>query len=315
MQFLPFLLIFLFLVAPVKRRTSLCRSYSFSCRSSPRRFYAVKRTTSTNMEKTSIKTQNKFENTTADDNVKNILFSNFTNEDFTEIDTKEPNDDKNEKHQVNNISNRRKTRRNIFNLHHNSSDTSGVESLSLDSSEYLNRSGSLKRRASIISSCESLEKRQCVSTNEKSDEMLPWDLKENETNDANAVASQCHVTSRTKFGSETTMDWLAEMENEEVSNVPSELSFHGALEKLSRTPAADESKMSPSIHTKIKGLTDTPNSIKSPTVVKAGNETITVSPLLSVTSLEFLEKAPILSPAGSTKKTRKRRALNVEYTN
>ena len=115
--------------------------------------------------------------------------------------------------------------------------------------------------------------------------------------------------------SENTLDWLADIERDnkinekDVRTPPSNLSFHDALEK-SNTP---EHNASPSFHG--KKVYDGLNFVdmkQSPTVVRAGNEQIAVSPLLSISSIEMLESAPILSPVSKRKREKKRRTLAMD---
>lgn len=90
------------------------------------------------------------------------------------------------------------------------------------------------------------------------------------------------------FMSETTVDWLTEMEKDQ-SNTPT--NFTDAFAKLSNTPVV----------------------IQSPAIIKAGNESISVSPCLSASSIEVLENAPIISPIVTKRKRRRGRLLHDEY--
>ena len=105
--------------------------------------------------------------------------------------------------------------------------------------------------------------------------------------------SRC-VADENCFISESTQDWLVQIEKDQKE---SELdvsfsSFSGVLQKLSSS------------------LTNTPKN--SPTIIRTGQDSFSVSPNLSLSSVQVLEQAPILSPEllGGKRAARRRK---IEY--
>lgn len=253
------------------------------------------------------------ENSTDPFKVRSILFSNFEDDnDPADNETKSSNllkydsgvGDKTELKQDDNDAatsatvrtSRKRTRRNIFDFPLTTSDTSGTDSMSFDSADL-----KLKRRHSTDES-ESFCKKPKFADHSAKLEVY--------SNDTQSRQEVCSITSKFKFGSDNTMDWLNEIDKEDSNS--KDLNFRDAFEKFKKPiNVDDENILSPCLRNVIE---TSPNSCKqSPTIVRAGNESITVSPLLSATSLELLEKAPILSPVVSSSKSRKRRALHCEY--
>lgn len=250
------------------------RSNSFSCRSSPRRFYAVRRLDSQQDMK-----EEEEEDTTMESVVKkhskmkNILLSNFQSPQSKKIEEDGAIEENFQ------LPRQQKTRRNIFS-DRTFSGTSCTDTISFHSSEI----------ACLSPAKESACKRLCLSASDDKE----------------------HQYNNKSMPSENTLDWLSEIEQNESEAVktPSlNLSFHEALNKISQqTPDSEDS---PKILKKQFDIHH--DSIKqSPTIVRAGNQAITVSPLLSASSIELLESAPILSPV-SHKKSKKRRILKQEY--
>ncbi|XP_065640364.1 uncharacterized protein LOC105843703 isoform X4 [Hydra vulgaris] len=97
--------------------------------------------------------------------------------------------------------------------------------------------------------------------------------------DNKMYVSDCKEANKDTFA-ETTVDWLEKIETKDVGT-PRNLTFQETFLKLS------------------------PNRSKSsPTLVKAGDDIISVSPCLSATSIKCLEKAPLLSPYRPIKRTK-----------
>jgi len=188
-------------------------------------------------------------------------------------------------------------RKNIFTSRISSSATSGTGS-SFDSLS----SGSMKRK---LSSFDQSVKKQRLSNDDSEHENIMQTEnvftfkmfgKNNEVDDAEQSRQtepmRRKVEPVNKFVSANTTDWLSLIEKEQNE---SPKTFRTAFEDLAKTPTG-----------RIK---------YSPTIVKAGENSITVSPCLSASSLKLLEKAPILSPdlLSGKRKSKRRKQLETEY--
>ena len=222
---------------------------------------------------------------------KSVLFSNFS--DVIENDVTESNDSNfrredsgvyGEDGSVEHLAaTNTATRRNILGGP-NLSETSGTNSMSSGSCSSF--SGSIKRSRS---SFDREPKKLKLSSDDDgmrssvSDTEGLFQFSHIDCNDTN-------VDDTSKFISETTVDWLTHIEKDEANT---SLSFRDAFTKLTATPNG--------------------SSKSSPTIVKAGKDSISVSPCLSASSVQFLQKAPILSPVDSKRTLRRRRTLAPEY--
>ena len=121
------------------------------------------------------------------------------------------------------------------------------------------------------------------------------------------------VTSQSKslLPSENTLDWLTDMEQDNqqqqknnTAHTPP-VNFREAFDQLN-TPQSNAG--TPQVKKRAFSV-DCIEIKQSPTVIRAGNEKITVSPLLSATSIEMLESAPILSPMSKKEKKNKNRRM------
>ncbi|XP_057300245.1 uncharacterized protein LOC130630678 [Hydractinia symbiolongicarpus] len=292
------------LQSPCKKQRSLFhRSKSFGCHTSPRRFYAIKRhltMTTNNHDKSEsgsdnlwkfhgdeVKSEPKSDVSTTPIERKlkrrNTLLSNFTDDLKSPENKRILNEKKDSGFEALEFVNETTTcpRRGIF-CARNSSETSGTNTLSFESTECVTRQHTLKRP---LSPDKRLTKRIRLDENDKDEDLLSLDDK--------TLSCHLNVPNRSLFVSETTSDWLTEIEKEQKANTPKSLTFRDAFLELSRTPASC--------------------SKNSPTIVKALEQAITVSPCLSASSLECLENAPILSPVETKQTFRRRRMLAPEY--
>ena len=214
-------------------------------------------------------------------NMKNILLSNFQSPNSkTEDSCSKPEEEL--------LSQQKTTRRNIFSARSHSATS---EAISFDG----------------MSSSLSPQRESASSPPQRVRAFKRLRLSESE----DVTASQ----SKSLPPSENTLDWLTNMEqnNEQqktdnTARTPP-VNFREAFDQLNtpeanaRTPQATKRAYSVD-HMEIK---------RSPTVIRAGNEEITVSPLLSATSIEMLESAPLLSPLSKKeKKNKNRRTLAMD---
>ena len=166
---------------------------------------------------------------------------------------------------------------------------------SFETNEFGRKSGSLKRKQSTSY----LDRKKiCRSPHNDSfdgfcDENAMFSTKYKDVNETfysltlkqngkNVSKNPLHVLT------ETTVDWLEKIETDEVTT-PRSLTFQEAFAKL------------------------TPEQCKSsPSLVKAGDDIISVSPCLSASSIQCLEKAPIISPYRPNMKSKKRGLFSVQ---
>ena len=273
----------IFIAAPVNvPSSSFHRSNSFSVRSSPRRFYAVRRINSQIMKNDGV--EKDITNERKPKSMKNLLLANFQSPPSKKTGASGKCEEEMPRQQ-------KATRRNIFSARSRSATS---EVISFDG----------------MSSSLSPPRESASSPPQKFKACKRLRLSESE----DAANSQ----SKSLPPFENTLDWLADMErnnethvNEDTAHTPP-VNFREAFEQLTDTPEYNTSQ-TPHAATKKAYSVNCVGMKQSPTVIRAGREQITVSPLLSVSSIETLESAPILSPISKRKKKNKnRRTLNMD---
>ena len=264
------------IASPIKRKSSFYRSNSFNCHTSPRRFYTLKRHPTMAAGRCTKESIELNQSTESGRTVGNDEVCSSVSATPIEVKLR-----------------RRSTLFSNFETEDSEEEVEeeGNENLAENICDDVDEKSAAFRRK-IFDSTPVKEKPsedftfKLFGTEEKESKRRKISPEEEES------VGQTKTEENPVFMSATTLDWLTEIEKEQ-SKTPT--NFHDAFASM------------------FSDTTTPPVSGKpSPAIVKAGNESIRVSPCVSATSIELLENAPIISPVIQRKVSRRKgRLLNL----